>query len=59
MIVTWNEPEDQIPVGRGAAWQDPTGGEALAKGCSDLLEDFLKEIGDMESEYLRAMDGAS
>jgi hypothetical protein len=59
VIVTWNEPEDQIPVGSRAVWHDPVGGEALLKGCSDILEDFLKAIGDMESEYLRALDGAS
>ena len=57
--MTWNEPEDQIPVGSGALWHDPVGGEVLHKGCSDILEDFLKKIGDMESEYLRAVDAAS
>jgi hypothetical protein len=59
VIATWNEPEGQIPVGSGAVWHDPAGGEAPLKGCSDILEDFLRKIGDMESEYLRALDGAS
>jgi hypothetical protein len=59
VIVTWNEPEDQIPVGSGARWQESVGGGVCLKGCSDLLEDFLKKISDMESEYQRALDGAS
>lgn len=57
--MTWNEPEDQIPVGSGAGWHESVGGDVRLKGCSDLLEDFLKKISDMESEYLRALDGAS
>ncbi|MEU6219464.1 hypothetical protein ABZ845_18385 [Streptomyces sp. NPDC047022] len=58
--MTWNEPEDQIPVGsRVALWLESAGNEALLKGCSDILDEFLKEIGDMESAYLRALDGAS
>ncbi|MEU8591538.1 hypothetical protein AB0C59_31760 [Streptomyces sp. NPDC048664] len=58
--MTWNEPEDQIPVGgRAALWLDSAGSEALLKGCSDILEEFLAEIGTMESEYLRALDRAS
>ena len=57
--MTWNEPEDQIPVGSGACWQEPVGGDVRLKGCSDLLDDFLKKISDMESEYQRALDGAS
>jgi hypothetical protein len=59
VIVTWNEPEDQIPVGSGAGWHESAGGDVRLKGCSDLLEDFFKRISDMESEYLRALDGAS
>jgi hypothetical protein len=59
VIVTWNEPEDQIPVGSGAGWHESDGGDVLIKGCSDILEDFLKKIGEMESEYLSALDGAS
>ncbi|WP_265567067.1 hypothetical protein [Streptomyces hygroscopicus] len=57
--MTWNEPEDQIPVGSAALWRELIGGDVRLKGCSDLLEDFLKEISDMESEYQRALDGAS
>lgn len=57
--MTWNEPEDQIPVGGGAGWHASAGGDVLLKGCSDILEDFLKKISDMESEYLRTLDGAS
>ena len=57
--MTWNEPEDQIPVGSGAGRHESGGGDVLLKGCSDILEDFLKKIGDMESEYLSALDGAS
>ncbi|WP_159039685.1 hypothetical protein [Streptomyces sp. TP-A0356] len=57
--MTWNEPEDQIPVGGGTLWHESISGDALLKGCSDLLEDFLEKIGDMQSEYLRALDGAS
>lgn len=57
--MTWNEPEDQIPVGSGAGWHESDGGDVLIKGCSDILEDFLKKIGEMESEYLSALDGAS
>ncbi|OIJ91158.1 hypothetical protein [Streptomyces colonosanans] len=58
MIVTWNEPEDQIPAGGGTLWCDPVGGDTRLKGCSDLLDDFFKKIGEMESEYLRTLDGA-
>ncbi|MFC3575961.1 hypothetical protein ACFOZ0_22275 [Streptomyces yaanensis] len=54
--MTWNEPEDQIPAGSGSVWHEPTGGDTRVKGCSDLLEDFLKKITEMESEYLRALD---
>lgn len=32
---------------------DQTSAESIT-GCSDLLEDFLRAIGRMESEYLRA-----
>lgn len=55
--MTWNEPEDQIPVGIGTVWHEPASGDARLKYCSDLLEDFLKKISEMESEYLRALDG--
>jgi len=63
VIVTWNEPDDQIPVGGGTLWGDPVGGDpvggdAQLKGCSDLLDEFLKKITEMESEYLRTLDGA-
>lgn len=57
--MTWNEPEDQIPVVSGVRRQESVGGDVRLKGCSDLLEDFLKKISDMESEYLRTLDGAS
>ncbi|WP_167377755.1 hypothetical protein [Streptomyces malaysiense] len=30
-------------------------GEVFTDGCSDLLDDFLKRIRQLESEYLRAM----
>jgi hypothetical protein len=30
-------------------------GEVFTDGCSDLLDDFLKRISQLESEYLRAM----
>ncbi|MET8955433.1 hypothetical protein [Streptomyces sp. NPDC004533] len=59
MIVTWNEPEDQILARTGAVWHDPVIGDLRVKGCSDLLEDFLKEIGQMESEYMRAFNGTA
>jgi hypothetical protein len=59
VIVTWNEPEDQIPVGSAAVWPESVGSDARLKGCSDILEDFLKAISEMESEYLRAQDGTS
>ena len=57
--MTWNEPEDQIPVGGGSVWRESADGDVLVKGCSDILEDFLKTIGEMEREYLRTQDGTS
>ncbi|MER6121883.1 hypothetical protein ABT173_04125 [Streptomyces sp. NPDC001795] len=57
--MTWNEPEDQISAGSSASWHEPAGGDVLVKGCSDILEDFLKAIGEMERDYLRALDGTS
>ena len=57
--MTWNEPEDQIPAGSATVWPESAGGDVRLKGCSDLLDDFLKAISDMESEYLRALDGTS
>ncbi|MCF1507189.1 hypothetical protein [Streptomyces glomeratus] len=57
--MTWNEPEDQTLAGTGAVWRDLAGGDLRVKGCSDLLEDFLKKIGQMESEYLRAFNGSA
>ncbi|MFF3510024.1 MULTISPECIES: hypothetical protein [unclassified Streptomyces] len=57
--MTWNEPEDQILARTGAVWHDPVIGDLRVKGCSDLLEDFLKEIGQMESEYMRAFNGTA
>ncbi|MEU6093818.1 hypothetical protein [Streptomyces sp. NPDC047079] len=57
--MTWNEPEDQTLAGTGAMWHDSASGDLRVKGCSDLLEDFLKKIGQMESEYLRAFNGTA
>ncbi|MDR3082456.1 MAG: hypothetical protein LBV60_16275 [Streptomyces sp.] len=56
--MTWNEAEDQIPGRSGTLWCDPADGDARLKGCSDLLEDFLKTISEMESEFLSTLDGA-
>ncbi|MGW3499023.1 hypothetical protein [Streptomyces sp. NPDC001020] len=55
--MSWNEPEDQIPGGSGTLWCDSIDSDARLKGCSDLLDDFLKKISEMESEYLRTLDG--
>ena len=56
--MTWNEPEDQIRARGGTLWCDPVGGDTLLRGCSDLLDDFLKKIGEMQNEFLRTLDGA-
>jgi hypothetical protein len=56
--VTWQERH----AGEGGPFRsrqaaDQTTGESVTH-CSDLLEDFLRTIGRMESEYLRAsMEG--
>ncbi|EST28303.1 hypothetical protein M878_22825 [Streptomyces roseochromogenus subsp. oscitans DS 12.976] len=32
-------------------------GEVFIDGCSDLLDDFLRRMTQLESEYLQAMVG--
>jgi len=58
VVVTWNEPEDQILARGDTLWGESADDDASLKGCSDLLDDFLKKVSEMESEYLSALDGA-
>lgn len=36
---------------------DPDDSEAYFDGCSDLLDEFLRRITQLETEYLQAMVG--
>jgi hypothetical protein len=47
-------PADQPATESSTVCDESAGGRVSFKHCSDLLEDFLKAISRMESEYLRA-----
>jgi hypothetical protein len=57
MVVTWKEMSLGEVRSALRLYEDPEE-QAHFNHCSDLLEDFLKTISQMESEYLQAsMEG--